>query len=59
MSDEREIDRGEEPAPIGSDLWRLRLDKGARELARIQHEIAETSKALDWAVERIFKKPPF
>lgn len=58
MSDSREI---EDNPPIGSDAWRLRMDEGAKELARIQHQTAETCKALNWAISKIFdrKTPPF
>lgn len=59
MSDEREIDRGEDDPPIGSDAWRLRMDAGTKELAKIKHQTAETVKAINWAIDKILPKPPF
>lgn len=59
MSDEREIDRGEDNPPIGSDAWRLRMDAGSKELAKIKHETTETMKAMNWAIDQILRPKPF
>lgn len=56
MSDEREI---EDNPPIGSDAWRLRMDAGSKELAKIKHETAETLKAINWAIDQILRDKPF
>lgn len=57
MSDEREIDQ--DNPPIGSDAWRLRMDAGSKELAKIKHQTAETLKAINWAIDQILRDKPF